>query len=152
MLAGEERTVQARAKDSVSDSASALLPALAWYSLLLLSSLLPQFSALHRTGSATHTPPFPPRVCMRVEETKRKREVGKGSGGHANSYMCVCNHNVRNSTPPETQRAMAAQQLQLIVLQLCSTVAAQLRDTEREREWGGIDKKVEFTSLVSREG
>lgn len=54
--AREGRPVQATAEDSASigrrtGSASAFLPALAWYSLPLRSSLLPHFSVLPGTGS-----------------------------------------------------------------------------------------------------
>lgn len=97
--AREGRPVRATAEDSGSTgSASAFLPALAWYSLPLLSSLLPHFSVLPGTGSTRLL--LPPGVCvcvwMRERERVKRREralvVGGGlggSGGHA-SPECVC--------------------------------------------------------------
>lgn len=98
--AREGRPVRATAEDSGSTgSASAFLPALAWYSLPLLSSLLPHFSVLPGTGSTRLLLPPGVCVCVCVDEGKRESEereralvVGGGlggSGGHA-SPECVC--------------------------------------------------------------
>lgn len=63
--------------DRRTGSASAFVPALAWCSLLLLSSLLTCFSVLHGTGSLHLL--LPPGVCMCVVE-EREREVASGGG------------------------------------------------------------------------
>lgn len=71
--AREGRPVRATAEDSApTGSASAFLPALAWYSLPLLSSLLPHFSVLPGTGSTRLL--LPPGVCMCVDEGKRESD------------------------------------------------------------------------------
>lgn len=80
--AREGRPVRATAEDSGSTgSASAFLPALAWYSLPLLSSLLPHFSVLPGTGSTRLLLPPGVCVCVCVDEGKRESEEKRESAG-----------------------------------------------------------------------
>ncbi len=97
--------------------------------------------------SHTNAPSECVYVCARESERERERDGWGGGDKGMQAPVCVCLHrNVRKSTPHKTHQRRQ-QQLQLIVLQPGLTVAAQLRERERER---GKKGGVYFTCLVGR--